>query len=293
MIFSKSYVTHGPWAMCGDFNMIYEACDKNNGRLHTGVMRSFRSLLDDLHLDELHLSGRLYTWSNRRDSPTLERLDRVLASIDWLELYPSHHLRCLSSDTSDHAPLLLVLNTEPWAQPRFRFEDFWTRMDGFKEVVQAAWNAYHRASDPCKTLDRKLRAVARALRSWRDTSIGSIRLRLAAARAIILEFDTAQESRPLSVQERDLRRELQDSTPYSGSPPSAEPWLDSAPGTGSWPRETHARDFSTYRPATGVEKIISSPSSMTDRRSQRRTSRQTLLSTTTTGCWAPLLLAHT
>jgi hypothetical protein len=82
-------------------------------------------------------------------------------------------------------------------------------MDGFKEAVQAAWNAYHRASDPCKTLDRKLRAVARALRSWRDTSIGSIRLRLAAARAIIVEFDTAQEFRPLSVQERDLRRELQ------------------------------------------------------------------------------------
>jgi exonuclease III len=60
----------GPWMVCGDFNMIYQASDKNNNRLHTSG-RTFRSLLDDLHLDELHLSGRLYTWSNHRDSPTL------------------------------------------------------------------------------------------------------------------------------------------------------------------------------------------------------------------------------
>ena len=64
--------------------MIYQASDKNNGRLHPGLMRSFRSVLDDLHLDELHLSGRLYTWSSPRDSPTLERLDRVFATVDWL-----------------------------------------------------------------------------------------------------------------------------------------------------------------------------------------------------------------
>jgi hypothetical protein len=42
--------------------MIYQACDKNNGRLHHSIMHSFRSVLDDPQLDELHLSGRLFTW---------------------------------------------------------------------------------------------------------------------------------------------------------------------------------------------------------------------------------------
>lgn len=60
----------GPWAVCGDFNMIYQAADKNNGRLHDGLMRRFRGLLDDLRLDELHLSGRLYTWSSCREPGT-------------------------------------------------------------------------------------------------------------------------------------------------------------------------------------------------------------------------------
>jgi endonuclease/exonuclease/phosphatase family metal-dependent hydrolase len=116
-------VIQGPWMLCGDFNMIYQTYDKSNGRLHRSLMRRFRQMLDDLQLDELHLSGRLFTWSNHRDSPTMERRDRVFASVDWLEQYNCHHLRCLSSDYSDHAPLLLVLNSEPWGRPRFRFDE--------------------------------------------------------------------------------------------------------------------------------------------------------------------------
>jgi hypothetical protein len=170
----------GAWLICGDFNMIYQACDKNNSRLHHGVMRHFRSVLDDLQLDELHLSGRLFTWSNRRECPTLERLDRAFASVDWMDQYSNHHLRCLSSDSSDHAPLLLVLNSEPWARPRFRFDDCWTRIPGFKEVVTEAWNATILASDPCRVLDQKLRSIAKAPRSWRARKVGNIRLQLAA-----------------------------------------------------------------------------------------------------------------
>lgn len=32
---------HGPWLLCGDFNMIYRAADKNNGRLDRRNMRRF------------------------------------------------------------------------------------------------------------------------------------------------------------------------------------------------------------------------------------------------------------
>lgn len=64
----------GPWLLCGDFNLIYMARDKNNGWLHHGLMRRFRRVLDDLQLDEIHLSGRLYTWSNGRDPPPSPRL---------------------------------------------------------------------------------------------------------------------------------------------------------------------------------------------------------------------------
>lgn len=170
-------------------------------------MRRFQVFIDDLELVELHLDGRLFTWTSGRDTPTLERLDRAFASVDWTTFYPCHHLRCLSSDCSDHAPLFLVLNSEPWARPRFRFDNHWTRLHGFLGVVTTAWVTATGNVDACRSLDHKLRTMARALRSWRATVIGDIKLQLAAARVVIYELDLAQESRLLSSGELDLRRD--------------------------------------------------------------------------------------
>jgi hypothetical protein len=67
----------GSWMVCGDFNLIYRAEDKNNLRLNRRLMGAFRSFLDELELAELHLQGRLYTWSNEQSHPTLSRIDRA------------------------------------------------------------------------------------------------------------------------------------------------------------------------------------------------------------------------
>lgn len=46
------------WVILGYFNMIYTACDKNNARINLRLMNSFKSILDELELKELHLHGR-------------------------------------------------------------------------------------------------------------------------------------------------------------------------------------------------------------------------------------------
>jgi hypothetical protein len=61
--------------LCGDFNLIYQAADKNNGRLSRRMMGRFRRFLNDLELLEPHLHGCLFTWSNERTHPMLERID--------------------------------------------------------------------------------------------------------------------------------------------------------------------------------------------------------------------------
>jgi len=73
--------TNIPLLIFGDFNLIYQATDKNNDRLNLRAMRQFRRALDDMQLQELHLHGRLYTWSNERRHPTLVRLDRAFADV--------------------------------------------------------------------------------------------------------------------------------------------------------------------------------------------------------------------
>jgi hypothetical protein len=54
-----------------------------------GDLRRFRRTIAALELQDLHLHGRSFTWSNECDSPMLVRLDRVLVSIDWDDENPS------------------------------------------------------------------------------------------------------------------------------------------------------------------------------------------------------------
>ena len=80
----------------GDFNLIYQAIDKNIGRLNRRMMNAFRHFISETELQELHLKGRRFTWSNERDTSTLERLDRVLVSEGWMLDHPDHELSALS-----------------------------------------------------------------------------------------------------------------------------------------------------------------------------------------------------
>jgi hypothetical protein len=86
----------GPWVMCGDFNLIYQAQNKNNDHLSRRMMERFRYFLNDLELDKLHLHDRLFTWSNERSHPTLECIDRMFDSSCWNVTFPRVVLQVLS-----------------------------------------------------------------------------------------------------------------------------------------------------------------------------------------------------
>lgn len=159
-------------------------------------------------IGEINMTDRKFTWSNERGHPTLELLDRVFSSSEWLLEFPNHVLRPLSSDSSDHCPLLLQLNVLGESKRRFRFESFWVRLPGFCDVVANAWTSLPPQSDPFRTVDAKLRNVAKALTSWSASNIGSVRLQLTLAREAILCFDIEQERRTLQPWEFELRHNL-------------------------------------------------------------------------------------
>ena len=171
-------------------------------------MGHFRRVIEDTELQELHVKGRLFAWSNERDRPTLERLDRVFASEEWVSTFPDHDLSALSSQCLDHAPLLLKLDSSLPHCQRFRFENFWTKYEDFLRVVEEAWNAPLPWSDAdaFHCLDFKFCNTAKALKAWSTKHVGSIRLQLAIAKEIVFRFDCAQDHRNLAPHELTLRR---------------------------------------------------------------------------------------
>lgn len=196
-----------PWMIIGDFNLIYQASDKSNLNLNRRMMGKFRRCLDGCELLEISLQNRRYTWSNERENPTLVRLDRVFCNSAWETTFPNFALNALATGASDHCPLFLARQDQPIRKRAFRFENHWLKIDGFHEVVQAAWDKPQLGSAHSK-LSKKLVETARALRSWSKPLFSNARLQLHIANEVILRLDIAQEHRTLSPGEMALRQDL-------------------------------------------------------------------------------------
>jgi len=198
----------GPWLVLGDFNLIVNAEEKNNGNLNRAMMGRFRRWINDLELIDVILHGRKFTWSNQQNSPTLVRLDRVLCSSDWKQLFPNSLLQSAATEGSDHCPLLLSLDAVKPGRARFHFEAFWTKLEGFHEAVEAAWSSVPAAACPFVTLANKSKSTVKGLQSWSHKKVGHVNSQLGLAREVLHQLEIAQDARLLSRQEKWLRDQL-------------------------------------------------------------------------------------
>jgi endonuclease/exonuclease/phosphatase family metal-dependent hydrolase len=78
---SLPHPSNTPWMLCGDFNMIRYAHEKNNANFHQTEAENFNDYINDMCLIELPLLDRRYTCSNKCSTPTLKRLDRVFINL--------------------------------------------------------------------------------------------------------------------------------------------------------------------------------------------------------------------
>jgi hypothetical protein len=91
------------------------------------------------------------------------KLDAFFCNNEWDLCFGSHVLNALSSSLSDHCPLLLADDRGPRKPRSFKFENFWTRIPEFMEVVNEARSAPSTHVEACQVLFHKLRRTAKAL----------------------------------------------------------------------------------------------------------------------------------
>jgi endonuclease/exonuclease/phosphatase family metal-dependent hydrolase len=92
----------GPWIIIGDFNFTRSPEDKNSENFLYSDADMFNSTINYLALIELPLVDCSYTWSNRRDEPTLILLDHYFINTDWHAIFPNSSLtscRCFRPAT--------------------------------------------------------------------------------------------------------------------------------------------------------------------------------------------------
>ncbi|KAH6771766.1 hypothetical protein C2S52_005519 [Perilla frutescens var. hirtella] len=120
------------WLYAGDFNEILYHHEKSGGSARDdGKIEKFRDTLRECGLEDLGFKGFKFTWSNNQDEDTLiqERLDRFLASEEWLALFPQAQVEHLVRVASDHCPLLLFEAKKQTLRGRrkriFQMEEMW------------------------------------------------------------------------------------------------------------------------------------------------------------------------
>ena len=132
---------NGPTMFGGDFNLVRESTDKNNGNINYHWADAFNNWINSGGLIEIKNPTRTYTWTNNQDEPIMAVLDRVFVTTNLENQYPDVQIRAAPRVGSDHVPILVDLGTTPSKKPyMFRFEKWWLERDEFQTLVAEVWN---------------------------------------------------------------------------------------------------------------------------------------------------------
>ncbi|XP_019178278.1 PREDICTED: uncharacterized protein LOC109173495 [Ipomoea nil] len=135
-----------PWVVIGDFNDLLFQHEKRGTNPHPdNFLRGFSEAVDECGLHQLPMRGYQFTWEkySGTDQWLDERLDKVMATMEWCDVHGGAGVENIITSNSDHSALFLDMNARRRGGRRvprsFRFEMAWLLDEGCREVVETAW----------------------------------------------------------------------------------------------------------------------------------------------------------
>jgi hypothetical protein len=161
-----------------------------------------------LDLREIALSARPYTWASRRETPTFEKLDRVLATVGWEEKFPLVTVRALTRAGLDHTPFLIDTGSPAnvGKNNHFSFELSWLWKEGFFEMVRDTWVSLSAGDSAVDTWRNKIRCLRQYLQGWARNMSGEYKKAFFWIMQIIDELDIKAELTPLNITDRQMKK---------------------------------------------------------------------------------------
>lgn len=113
------------------------------------------------------MTGGRFTWSNNQFDPTLEKLDIILMSKDWEDMFPTAAVNKFPREISDHNPLIMHTElSKPLNNLSFRFETAWLVQPNFKEKVKEIWEKPWHAMTAFDRIQSKLKRFKQYFKGW-------------------------------------------------------------------------------------------------------------------------------
>ncbi|KAK4383921.1 hypothetical protein Sango_3108300 [Sesamum angolense] len=126
----------------GDFNAVIDDSEVCGRAADTSAsMANFHNCIRDTSLVQLPFTGCPYTWHNCSEGTRSlwKRLDRMIANVAWLDVWPSSSYISALPSTSDHSPLILTGMDSIAERAIFRFDNYFAQQPGFLDSVESTW----------------------------------------------------------------------------------------------------------------------------------------------------------
>ncbi|XP_070014070.1 uncharacterized protein [Nicotiana sylvestris] len=178
------------WLVRGDFNVIWDEEEKFRG-LPVSLIEvdDFRHCINTCNLTDLGFKGSIFTWWNGRSEE------------DYLSWIGGNSPVQIGFD---HCPMLLKCDIEtPLIKKSFRFLNFWTKHETFKDVVKENWNADFSANHFC-IFNYKLKKLKKALSTWSRATYGDIFQKIASLEEVVLVHERQFEVNPTQMNRQRL-----------------------------------------------------------------------------------------
>ncbi|KAA3467760.1 reverse transcriptase [Gossypium australe] len=158
-------------------------------------MEAFRNTLEDCRLIDVGYTGNWFTWKrgNLPEMNIRERLDRGVANVNWMSMFPEASIQHVVHSTSDHYPFLITTNKEGKKRrcETFKFEAWWIMEETFESKVKLIWDS------SSGDLLQKLEYLKAELKKW-AVRVGLSRKRkkelLTSKLAILMEAKRADDN---------------------------------------------------------------------------------------------------
>ncbi|XP_070054785.1 uncharacterized protein [Nicotiana tomentosiformis] len=177
-----------PWMVGGEFNVVMHEDEKIGGLLvYPPEYDEFAFCVNSSGLFYLGYNGNPFPLCNGRSDLEciFKRLDRILVNRPFQNVFPTFEVEHLIRTGFDHDPLLLSCGERAtqFVKP-FKFLNFWTKHETFKEAVRQNWVADF-IEHPFLMFNQKLKRVKIAFSTWSKVTYGYIFKKLAIREYIV------------------------------------------------------------------------------------------------------------
>jgi len=163
------------WLLFGDFNINMYNSEKLGGNpIDANLAVCFKNTIIVCNLQDLGYHGVPYTWANNHDPTThiQSRLDRFLASNEWIQCYPNYNNKHLLKFKSNHCPILLEFSSGFYCRNKVKhtrkLEHVWLTDEQHQDIVKTNW-IHSKGNIPDRLHD-----TLQALTVWGNKKFGDI-----------------------------------------------------------------------------------------------------------------------